>query len=83
MGKKEKKADKKGKKIRKGRKHESIKTWKKYEVKGEAAQAKNSFCPRCGPGTFLSMHKNRQYCGKCGYTNFKSAATAHAPQEKQ
>ena len=28
------------------------------------------FCPKCGPGTFLAKHKDRQTCGKCGYTVF-------------
>jgi small subunit ribosomal protein S27Ae len=64
---KEKKAVKKGKKIRKGRKHESVKIWKYFE----GAKIKKRFCPRCGPGVLLSEHKNRFYCGKCGYTEFK------------
>jgi len=27
-------------------------------------------CPQdnCGAGIFMSMHHNRQYCGKCGLT---------------
>ncbi len=70
MGKKEKKTRKKGKRIRKGRKHESVKIWKKYKISGEKAERNSSFCPRCGPGVWLSSHGNRQYCGKCGYTNF-------------
>lgn len=70
MGKKEKKTRKKGKKTRKGRKHESVKAWQKYEVKGESISRKNSFCPRCGDGVWLSKQKNRSYCGKCGYTSF-------------
>jgi len=28
------------------------------------------FCPKCGPGIFLAMHKDRQTCGHCGYTVF-------------
>ncbi len=66
-----KKVNKKGKKTRKGRKHESVKTWTKYEVSGNTAKRKNKSCPRCGGGTFLSENKNRLYCGKCGYTEFK------------
>ncbi len=65
-----KKVNKKGKKQRKGRKHESVKVWTKYEVSGNSAKRKNKTCPRCGPGTFLSENKNRKYCGKCGYTEF-------------
>ena len=71
MAKKEKKARTREKKQRTGRKHSSIKIWEKYEVSGESAKPKNKFCPRCGSGTFLSEQKNREYCGKCGYTNFK------------
>jgi small subunit ribosomal protein S27Ae len=73
MAKKEKKARKKGKRIRKGRKHESVKIWKKYEVKGESLERNRGFCPRCGEGVWLSKQKNRLYCGKCGYTSFKQS----------
>ena len=27
-------------------------------------------CPKCGPGVFLAVHKDRVSCGKCGYTEF-------------
>jgi len=67
---KEKKARKKGKRIRKGRKHESVKIWQKYEVKEGKVERKNQFCPRCGGGVWLSKQKGRLYCGKCGYTSF-------------
>ena len=29
---------------------------------------KREFCPKCEPGVFLAVHKNRTSCGKCGYT---------------
>lgn len=83
MAKKEKKSNKKGKKQRKGRKHESVKVWEKYEVKGDTVSTKNNFCPRCGPGTFLSKQKNRKYCGKCGYTDFQKVAPQPAEQSRQ
>jgi len=70
MAKKEKKTRKKGKRVRKGRKHESISVKKYYEVKGESLNRNRDFCPRCGPGVWLSKHKERLYCGKCGYTSF-------------
>lgn len=76
MAKKEKKTRKKGKRIRKGRKHESVKIWQKYEVRGENVSRKNNFCPRCGEGVWLSRQKNRLYCGKCGYTSFGSGKPA-------
>lgn len=66
-----KKAEKKGKKVRTGRKHESVKIWKYYEVKGETLDRKRKFCPRCGNGVWLSQQKDRSYCGKCGYTEFQ------------
>ena len=28
-------------------------------------------CSRCGRGTFMSEHKDRHTCGKCGLTEFK------------
>lgn len=33
---------------------------------------KNLFCPKCGVGVFMASHKDRNTCGKCGYTEFKS-----------
>jgi len=72
---KEKKTRKKGKRVRKGRKHESVKIWKKYEIKGETVVRKNNFCPRCGGGVWLSKQKNRLYCGKCGYASITSPKT--------
>ena len=88
MGKKEKKTRKKGKRVRKGRKHEGVKIWKKYEIKGDSLERKNPHCPRCGAGTLLSRNKNSLYCGKCGYTDFKGAKQPEqpkhaAPQEAQ
>ena len=46
------------------------KRWTKYKIEGtKLVKALN--CPKCGPGIFLGMHKNRQTCGGCGYTTFK------------
>ena len=42
-----------------------------YSVSGEEAKAKNRQCPKCGAGTFLAQHGNRESCGKCGYTEWK------------
>ncbi len=69
--KREKKVHKREKKQRTGRKHESKKAWEMYEVSGSEVKRKKPFCPRCGPGAFLSVHKNRKYCGKCGYTEIQ------------
>jgi small subunit ribosomal protein S27Ae len=43
--------------------------WKKYKIVGDKVE-RARFCPRCGPGIFLAVTKNRAYCGKCHYTEF-------------
>lgn len=69
---KEKKVEKKGKRIRRGRKHESVKPQKFYEIQGNKLIRKRTSCPRCGPGIWLAKHKDRNYCGRCGWTEFKT-----------
>lgn len=76
-----KKVHKREKRQRTGRKHESKKTWEMYQVSGPELKRKKPFCPRCGPGSFLSEHKNRKYCGKCGYTEIEKRH-AEAPKEE-
>lgn len=68
--KKEKRVEKKGKRVRTGRKHSKIEVRKFYSLEGGLKRNKK-FCPRCGPGTFLAAHPKRQYCGRCGYTEFE------------
>jgi len=47
------------------------KVWTKYKL--EEGKIKRSIsCPKCGIGTFLAEHKDRLYCGKCHYTEFKN-----------
>lgn len=46
-----------------------------FDLKGEKAERKNIYCPKCGPGVFMAEHKDRQSCGKCGYTQWKTAAS--------
>lgn len=60
---------KKGKKKKKNRKPSQ--RWKKYKISGENVQTTAKFCPRCGPGIFLAESKNRIFCGRCHYTEFK------------
>lgn len=31
---------------------------------------REKYCPRCGPGVFLMKADNRNYCGKCHFTDF-------------
>ncbi|RLI96413.1 MAG: 30S ribosomal protein S27ae [Candidatus Aenigmatarchaeota archaeon] len=64
------KAEKKGKRVRTGRKHENVQIYKFYKTEGGKATVSKKPCPRCGPGTWLADHKGRAYCGRCGYTIF-------------
>ena len=43
-----------------------------YEISGDSITRKNKNCPKCGPGTFLGKHKDREVCGNCQYTEFFS-----------
>ncbi|NLT36952.1 MAG: 30S ribosomal protein S27ae [Methanomassiliicoccus sp.] len=43
-----------------------------YTVKDGKLERKGRNCPKCGPGVFLAEHKDRNSCGKCGYTEFKN-----------
>ena len=42
-----------------------------YKIEGENLTRDREFCPKCGPGVYLAVHKDRVSCGKCGYTEFK------------
>lgn len=63
-----KKVVKKGKKPHKNK--PTSKKYTKYKIQGDKI-TREATCPRCGPGIFLMNTPNRQYCGKCGYTEFK------------
>lgn len=41
-----------------------------YKVSGDKATRTHKTCSRCGKGVFMSEHKNRRTCGKCGLTEF-------------
>ncbi|MCH8067033.1 MAG: 30S ribosomal protein S27ae [Nanoarchaeota archaeon] len=45
---------------------------KLYQVSGDKIERKNKFCTKCGPGYFLAKHKDRETCGKCGYSEIIS-----------
>ncbi|MEA3414417.1 MAG: 30S ribosomal protein S27ae [Nanoarchaeota archaeon] len=64
-----KKIIKKGKKPHKNK--PTSKKYTKYKIDGESV-SRGKTCPRCGPGVFLMVAKNRVYCGKCHYTEFES-----------
>ncbi len=45
-----------------------VTTWKFYQVEGVTVKRLRRFCPKCGAGVFMAQHKDRYYCGRCGYT---------------
>ncbi len=44
--------------------------FKYYRLDGNKATIILKTCSRCGKGVFMSKHKNRNTCGKCGLTEF-------------
>ena len=52
-------------------KHKAVKVSSYYEIKDGKVIRKRKICPKCG--SFMAEHKDRWYCGKCHYTEFKSA----------
>lgn len=53
-----------------GRKGSSPKVSSYYQIEnGRAARSRRN-CSRCGKGVFMSDHKDRHHCGKCGLTQF-------------
>ncbi len=70
-----KKIVKKGKKKRKN--PQTSERWKKY------AAGEKRFCPRCGPGIFLGIHKNRLFCGRCHYTEFTGKKEEPVEKKKE
>ncbi|MBS3051903.1 MAG: 30S ribosomal protein S27ae [Candidatus Aenigmarchaeota archaeon] len=54
-------------------KHKPTKRWEFMKIDGETLKKIKQTCPRCGEGTFMAQHKEkdgkvRNYCGKCHYT---------------
>ena len=66
-----KKVEKKGKRVRTGKKHLKSDVYKFYKIEDGKAVTSKKPCPRCGPGTWLAEHKGRKYCGRCSYTIFE------------
>ncbi len=60
----EKKGATRGKKNKK-----TSKKYTKYKVDDNKV-TRAQHCQKCGPGMFLGIHKDRKYCGCCGYTEF-------------
>ena len=57
-----------------GRKRKPVKTSNLFAKKGDSLERKRKSCPKCGTGFFMGKHKDRSYCGRCGYTEFESAS---------
>lgn len=57
------------------------KKWTKYKLSGDKLERKPS-CPRCGAGNFMAEHKDRLYCGKCGYTVFNDKRISEGKKAK-
>lgn len=53
-----------------GRKGSSPKVYSYYTVDGGKVSRGKKECSRCGKGVFMSDHKDRKTCGKCGLTEF-------------
>ena len=45
-----------------------------YTLTGTKAERKNRFCPKCGLGVFMGLHKDRVVCGKCKYVEYVKKA---------
>jgi small subunit ribosomal protein S27Ae len=53
-----------------------------YSVKGDQLTRSHKFCPKCGPGVFLAEHSDRRSCGRCGYSEPKTAEPVKTPEPK-
>ncbi|MDC0217710.1 30S ribosomal protein S27ae [Nitrosopumilus sp.] len=55
---------------KKGNKGSSPKVYGYYKVDGDKVTRTRKNCIRCGKGVYMSEHKDRRTCGKCGDTEF-------------
>jgi small subunit ribosomal protein S27Ae len=77
MGKKAK-SKKKGKRPHKNK--PTGKKYSKYKIEGDKISRART-CPRCGPGVFLMVAKDRVYCGKCHYSEFETKKSEENKEE--
>jgi len=55
---------------KKKKEKKAMQVGKLYQASGSKVERKNKFCTKCGAGVFLAKHKDRETCGKCGFTEF-------------
>jgi len=55
---------------KKKKEKKAMQVWKLYTASGDKVERKNKSCSKCGSGVFMAKHKDRETCGKCGFTNF-------------
>jgi ubiquitin-small subunit ribosomal protein S27Ae len=53
-----------------------------YDIQGETLTRTHKSCPKCGAGVYLAEHDNRRSCGRCGYSESKTAAPKGKPKGK-
>jgi ubiquitin-small subunit ribosomal protein S27Ae len=58
------------KKASAGKKGSSPNVYKYFKIEGDKLTRGRKNCSRCGKGVFMSKHKDRNTCGKCGLTEF-------------
>ena len=62
-------AEKKGPVVKKGK---TNKVYENYKVEGDKLNRLKKQCPKCGSSVCMADHKDRNTCGMCHYTEFKS-----------
>jgi len=50
-----------------------------YAVKGDVLTRTHKSCPKCGAGIFLAEHEGRRSCGRCGYSESRTAVRRGTP----
>ena len=53
-----------------GKKGSSPSISKYFKIDGDKLTRNKKNCSRCGKGVYMSEHKDRHTCGKCGLTEF-------------
>ena len=55
---------------KKGKKGSSPSIASYYKIEGDKSSRTRKVCSRCGKGTFMAQHKDRNTCDKGGLTEF-------------